>query len=594
MTALDAARRRPSVAEEEGRWLFWDGSRTAPTGWQGFRDLSADELVSDGLPVGAGVASQVYVGPSIGRIDGWNVPFVLEELRRTLLPGGVLRLEVYDLDAAVDAYRRADVEFFWDPSSGLSEALSSQLLEYGAARTLFTADLVERILVDAGFTEVTEVSDGAVSVDAPRRAASGSVVVEAVNPTAWPQASEAPGISALHLGWADRLGRRVRVGWSAPARSQGRLAYRVAGSGVWGEVTAQARPTADGIAGRWVFHADTADLLPDQGYEYEVRQTSDEVDDVVSGHLRTPPATPGSPLRLAFVADTGLADRPDGLSDGVARVVDEVVRRDPHAVLGGGDYAYRSSDPRWETGQQAVHAWIDQMGPLLRSRPLMAQFGNHEVALRERHRDWAAHFAPPEQDPGGCRSFSFDIAACHVVAFYAPTADIDPAEVSWLWEDLSRARSRPEAPWLVVFQHQPLIAHGSSHPADRRVNRALHRVLEANAVDLHLSAHDQNYERTHPVVWVDGVAVASGSGGSRHRRGVGTVLAKVGPGGKRSDRGGDFSRLPARPAAPVAVSDASAHHIAVLEVTDRRLVLECVSIPDRADPVVIDRVEILR
>ena len=88
---------------------------------------------------------------------------------------------------------------------------------------------------------------------------------------------------------------------------------------------------------------------------------------------------------------------------------------------------------------------------------------------------------------------------CHIVGLYVPTADVSPATVAWLEADLESARGRGDTTWTVVFQHQPLFAHGSSHPSDHRVRSALAITFERHGVDLHLSAHDQCFERTFPV-----------------------------------------------------------------------------------------------
>ena len=302
--------------------------------------------------------------------------------------------------------------------------------------------------------------------------------------------------------------------------------------------------------------------------------------------------TPARRWRLGFVADTGVAGRADGLADGVDGVLAALDRHDPDVVLAGGDYAYRSSDRRWATPQQGVVSWLAQMEPIASRRPLMVQYGNHEVGLGERHRDWRVHFPPPRegQVAEGVRSFSFDIGACHVVGFYAPTADLDPREVAWLCDDLARARCRQG--WLVVFQHQPLIAHGSSHPAEPAVARTLGPLLTTYGVDLHLSAHDQSYERTHPLVWDDaGPRVASTA--RTTRRGTGTVLAKVSPSGKRSDRGRDFSALPVERSPLVAATDDRAHHLALIRADRDRLELTVLAVaPGSGDEREIDRVVI--
>ena len=167
--------------------------------------------------------------------------------------------------------------------------------------------------------------------------------------------------------------------------------------------------------------------------------------------------------------------------------------------------------------------------------------------------------------------------------------------MGWLCVDLAESRARHDDPWLIVYQHQPLVAHGSSHPAEPEVQRTLASVLQVNRVDLHLSAHDQNYERTYPLVWSgDGRPAAASRDSQRYRRGDGVVLAKVSPSGKRSDRGWGFSTLIGPTDGVVAREDDTSHHIALIEATPERLVLETYALNSGAPLTLIDRVEVLR
>ncbi|NNE96761.1 MAG: hypothetical protein HKN24_12110 [Acidimicrobiales bacterium] len=537
----------------------------------------------DGLPLPAESMDQLYVGPAIGEIDGWNLASVFEEFRRILRQDGLIRIAAWDLDAALAARERGDRSFFWEQDCTIERAFEAQILGYGSARSLFNAARVTEHLQQAGFTSITERSPHQTDDPTGRLAEPDSLgdyccFVEARNPSGWPLASDRQDPSGVHLTLADRHGRRLNVVWSAPARTEWSLRCRPESTTEWVDYPVRSWPTSDGPNGNHVFSGRTPELESGRRYDYEIVQAGPDPQPV-SGSFAAPPQPGSATVRLAFLADTGLVGRDDGLSDGTLAVLGEVTRLEPDLILGGGDYAYRSSDDRRLTPQQAVNSWLDQMSPVLSRIPFVAQYGNHEVELGERYRDWSTHF--PEIDPViddsppsvSCRSYSIDIGPCHVVAFYAPTAAIDPAEVSWLWNDLAAARSAG-ARWVIVFQHQPLVAHGRSHPAEKSVDHALAQVLEANGVDLHLSAHDQNYERTYPVRWRDGAPEAMTTEQSIYRRGQGTVLAKISPAGKRSDRGKDFSKLPDRLDPVVAAASDSGHHFGCITASGNELVIE--------------------
>lgn len=605
-------KRRSSAALSERSALadsarfFWNGTTSAPPGWCSSGSVESDALVFDGLPFPAESMHQVYVGPALGQIDGWHLASVFEEFRRILRQNGMIRIAVWDLDATLAARERGDLGFFWEQGSTIDHAVESQILGYGSARSLFNATRLIEHLEQAGFTSIVEHSPDQTDDPTGRLAEPDSLgdyccFVEARNLSPWPLASDRHDPSGVHLTLADRHGRRLNIVWSAPARTEGSLRCRPSGTADWMVAPTRTWSTSDGANGHHVFCGRTPELEPGRRYEYEVVQATGASEQrLVGGSFAGPPQPTSSHVRLAFLADTGLAGRGDGLSDGTVKVLEEVARVEPDLILGGGDYAYRSSDDRQLTPQQAVHSWLDQMSPVLSRIPFVAQYGNHEVELGERYREWSTHFptfdhlvdgSPPSVS---CRSYSIDIGPCHVVAFYAPTAAIDPAEVSWLWDDLATARSSG-ARWVVVFQHQPLVAHGRSHPAERSVGRALAQVLQTNEVDLHLSAHDQNYERTYPVRWRDGEPVAMSTDCSTYRRGQGTVLAKISPAGKRSDRGKDFSRLPDRRNPIVAAASDSGHHFGCIFASDTELVVEARRLrPGLSETELIDRVVITR
>jgi SAM-dependent methyltransferase len=151
----------------EIRRLHWGCGGSAAPGWINSDrgeypgvDLVCD--IRDGLPLPSDsidYAVSIHALPEIPYND--LVP-TLEELRRLLKPGGVLRLGLPDLDKGIDAYRRSDREYFAgvpdEDAESIGGKLITQLLWYGYARTLFVRDFVEEVLRKAGFCEVHHVS----------------------------------------------------------------------------------------------------------------------------------------------------------------------------------------------------------------------------------------------------------------------------------------------------------------------------------------------------------------------------------------------------------------------------------------------------
>jgi hypothetical protein len=506
--------------------ILWDGGRPAPEGWSTPGPATAEALVAEGLPVVTGTADAAYLGPALSRVPLWQVTGVLEEVLRALRPGGWIRVSVPDLDAAVRAYLDGDRHFFWsDDWHHLSGALAEQLAESGSARSLFTAPLVSELLGHAGFAETSvegfgRTASGDEVLTHPDRLAQHCCFIEARRPPERPPPPVDPAPAQVHLSWADARCRSIAVTWCGPAAAEGWVEFReVGGSARW-SAAGRAEATIDGERAPYVFTATSGPLEPGARYEYEVvHEVGGRRHVTAGGCFGALPAR--EEVSFAFVADTGIAGRPDGLCDGAERVVEELCRTDAAFVLAGGDFAYRSSDPRLRSPRDGVRAWLDQMGPVARHRPLLVQYGNHEVELGERLRDWAPHFPPPAGNVSGA-SYSFDAGPCHVAALFAPTEELSPADVAWLEADLAAARSAGSR-WLVVFQHQPPFAHGRSHPADGRVRAALAPTLERQGVDLHLSAHDQSFERTYPLRSAWASPVAGSASRDRYVRGEGVI-----------------------------------------------------------------------
>jgi SAM-dependent methyltransferase len=142
--------------------LNWGCGDTGEPGWvnSDIKDgpgiqISAD--IRDGLPLpdeSIDYAVSIHALPMISYPD--LVP-VLQELRRMLKPGGVLRLGLPDVERAIHAFQNRDRNYFLVPDKEIRSAGGKfivHLLWYGYSLTLFTADFIEELLWKAGYREV--------------------------------------------------------------------------------------------------------------------------------------------------------------------------------------------------------------------------------------------------------------------------------------------------------------------------------------------------------------------------------------------------------------------------------------------------------
>ena len=157
------------------RRLHWGCGRHPAAGWVNADridhpkvDLRSD--IRDGLPVEDGAFDYAFSMHALQEVP-WDAQLaVLGELRRVLRPGGVLRLCLPDLEKGIDAYRRGDRAHFLIPdedAASLGGKFVAHMLWYGHSRMLFTPDLVEELLLRAGFAKVEHVACGETRSEFP-------------------------------------------------------------------------------------------------------------------------------------------------------------------------------------------------------------------------------------------------------------------------------------------------------------------------------------------------------------------------------------------------------------------------------------------
>ncbi len=175
------------------RRLNWGCDRHTRPGWINSDlkegpgiDLSCD--IRQGLPLDTDSIDYAVSIHALPEVPYAEIIPVLQELRRVLKPGGVLRLALPDVLKGVRAYERGDRDYFLVPdedAKSLGAKLVTQLMWYGYIRTLFTSDFIEEWLLKAGFVRVEHCayretrSEHAEIVDLDNREAE-SLFVEAV------------------------------------------------------------------------------------------------------------------------------------------------------------------------------------------------------------------------------------------------------------------------------------------------------------------------------------------------------------------------------------------------------------------------------
>ncbi len=362
----------------------------------------------------------------------------------------------------------------------------------------------------------------------------------------------------LHLTW-DHAQSAITALWFTAADGSGSdLQYRLAGTTSWQSVTGTLRHSNDD---GWYHQATINGVTPGSVYDYRVRLSPSSFSRVYQ--TRSQPAA-GESWDLAFVADTGLLGRLDGLTNGTQAVIDAIRSLNPRMILLGGDYAYYDKDKRYGTLERTIDAWFNQMAPLAPYAPMMPVWGNHEILNNEGFEFWHARFPTPEhwQYDGG-RMYAFDVGDVHFIAVYGLRESNDgiPLDgVAWLDNHLNEVKNAGYR-WIIPYLHAAPFSDGSNHVSAETIRGHIAPLFEAAGVKLVLSAHDQSYERTYPLEDAAGAIRVTGTNLDCVDRQGGITWMKISPGGKMSDKNDGFSQWMTEPPPYwTARRDNTAHH----------------------------------
>lgn len=273
------------------------------------------------------------------------------------------------------------------------------------------------------------------------------------------------------------------------------------------------------------YTATLANLPADSSFTYTVRLGST----VVRQATARTRATPGKPVRLALMGDMANG------KPGQQRIAHQIalLNPQPHAVVMLGDIVYkygRASEYRqhfWHTYANPETPSAKLGAPLMATLPFHAILGNHDAYLGRlsSYDDALAayHFftAPANNPTEGAWStpiprtelgsrfrrlagaaypalsmHSFDHGDIHlaVIDNSGGGKSDDPAVARWLEQDLRSSKAR----WKAVLMHCPPFHASVTHYTEQR-QRRLAPLLEACKVDLVLSGHVHNYQRSKPL-----------------------------------------------------------------------------------------------
>jgi beta-lactamase superfamily II metal-dependent hydrolase len=310
----------------------------------------------------------------------------------------------------------------------------------------------------------------------------------------------------VHLGLKGDPSTSVTILWqTSSATSVSRVEYGLTETyGSFAEGTSFSSTTG-------IYHEVTlTGLIPGTLYHYRV---GDPVDGLSSDYtFRTAPAHGSSNLTFTAYGDHGTTRTGSIASE---QVVDDVFAINPafHILLGDISYA-NSNQSVWDEYFRIIQ-------PLAARILYLPAIGNHESEGSLGRTTFFQRFSLPQNELW----YSFNWGNAHFVALDGESSlAIGTPQYNFLVNDLSNVPAWVD--WKILFLHFPPYSSGRYSPGIVSIRDALAPIADQFKVDLVLSGHDHNYQRSH--------ALRGGSvvfTGNNLEKGAGTVYVVSGGGG---------------------------------------------------------------
>jgi len=356
----------------------------------------------------------------------------------------------------------------------------------------------------------------------------------------------------IHLTWGESPTTGVVVSWASPGpavRPRVRIGQRV--------IAAKPRPYTDGINGEtvWTYHARVGGLRPGATYAYLVTADNDSnAADPFSAIFRTAPHG-RAPFRFTSFGDLATPNADWVLSYGQsAYAVEAVESFQPLFHLLNGDLCYANLNPAVQPEVWRDFGRNNQASAA--NRPWMPCPGNHEVEFYNGPQGFTSYLTrytlPENRVPGfGGRWYSFRVGSVLFVsldaddvvyqdagAFVAGPAALTPAastghppiepgtslylrgysggaQTAWLERTLAAGRGDRSVDWIIIQMHHCAASSSATgNGSDLGIREQWLPLFDRYQVDLVLTGHDHDYERSFPVRGADadaGHEVATGA-----------------------------------------------------------------------------------
>ncbi|HZL23651.1 MAG TPA: metallophosphoesterase, partial [Nitrososphaeraceae archaeon] len=200
----------------------------------------------------------------------------------------------------------------------------------------------------------------------------------------------------------------------------------------------------------------------------------------VSKTLTSPPPTGDGfvPFNFAAAGDWGC-------NSNAEKNVQSILSKETEVVLGLGDYSYEAD----------ADCWLDTISPI--NSKMKITIGNHDSEEEESTAittQFLNHFKLNKQ------YYSFNKG--NVFFLVMSTQDSyskNSEQFNFVKQELEKASKDPNIDWIVVYYHKPIYTSTTKHAALTSLRDIYHPLFDQYDVDLVLSGHNHNYQRTFPL-----------------------------------------------------------------------------------------------
>ncbi|KJE93702.1 hypothetical protein CAOG_004456 [Capsaspora owczarzaki ATCC 30864] len=252
-----------------------------------------------------------------------------------------------------------------------------------------------------------------------------------------------------------------------------------------------------------IFDAVASGLQPDTRYHYQCGDASSGFT-ADTAFLNAPVPGTSRTVNIINWGDMGVKDS----AHSVAAITEDVNTGLYELIINAGDSSYQDDFPT--PNAYICDNFYNQIQPFASKMPMMLVDGNHDTA--QDYVQWLHRVRMPKPWTGdGPLSrfyWSFDYGPIHFLVFSTESGhDTAPGseQHNFMVADLQRVNTRRNiTPWVVVLTHHPaycsdLLHYERCHPEAQQFRENYEELLFQNKVDLYVTGHNHDYERSYPV-----------------------------------------------------------------------------------------------